>query len=394
MAIFDLTSGAFYGSVSAAIQGSAAGDVIQLSPGTYSEDFPKIRHDLTIEGVGGMATLTPLLTVNPQAGDPLYQPPSNGQGVLVIDGGVRLDHLEITGAAVPDQNGAGVRYETGSLTITNSHIHGNQDGLLANGNPGANILIDHSEFDHNGAEDGFSHNIYVNEVGRFSLTNSYIHDALGGHEVKSRADQTIITGSRIDDGTADTSYSVDLPNGGVATLSGNDITKGLNAPNWFIVHFGGEGTPTPGDPLLTTAYPGSSLTITGNVFTSDLPDCCGIEHRLLLDQAGDPLSSILLPVISGNVFNDIPADQLVTGSLGGSLAYFPAALYSEQNVFNTSEPPASGLVMLALALGLLARRAASGCRAAPGVQSAAPCRAQAATGLRIGGMMSVGRGQT
>ncbi len=262
MAIVDITTGQGFGTVSAAILASNPGDVIQLSAGTYSEDFPAITHDLTIQGVGGLARLTPLLTVNPQPGDPVYQMPGNGQGILVTRGAVTLDHLELTGAAVPDGNGAGVRYETGTLTITNSWLHGNQNGLLANPNPGANITIDRSEFSGNGTGDGFTHNLYVGQIGTLAVTNSYFHDVHGGHEIKSRADATIIANTRIQDQQGDASYSVDLPNGGIGLITNTVIEKGSNAPNWFVVHFGGES-------LLGT---GSMLNIGGVTVLYNSPD--------------------------------------------------------------------------------------------------------------------------
>jgi hypothetical protein len=41
-------------------------------------------------------------------------------------------------------------------------------------------------FDHNGAGDGQSHNIYIGEINTFVMTNSISEDAVVGHEVKSR----------------------------------------------------------------------------------------------------------------------------------------------------------------------------------------------------------------
>jgi hypothetical protein len=108
------------------------------------------------------------------------------------------------------------------------------------------ITISGSEFDHNGlpASDpryGLSHNLYVNNVTSLTVTDSYFHDALGGHEIKSRAQTTVITGNRIQDGpTADTSYSIDTPNGGQVTITGNVIEKGAGAVNRYGIHFGGE----------------------------------------------------------------------------------------------------------------------------------------------------------
>jgi hypothetical protein len=73
---------------------------------------------------------------------------------------VKIDGFAFTGAVVPDGNGAGIRYEGGSLTITNSHFHGNQNGILGAADPNGTITISQSEFDHNGVDgSGQTHNI-------------------------------------------------------------------------------------------------------------------------------------------------------------------------------------------------------------------------------------------
>ncbi len=341
MTILNATSGTSYATVSDAINAASPGDVIQLTPGTYSEDFPVISN-LTIEGVGGLARLTPTLTIDPQPGDPVYQPPANAKAVLVTQGAVTLDHLEITGAAVSDAdgaNGAGIRYESGSLTITNSHVFGNQEGLLAGANPGANISIDRSEFDNNGAENGLTHNIYAGEIGTLTITNSYIHDALGGHEIKSRAANTIITGTRIQDGLADSSYLVDLPEGGVGVLANDVLANGPNAQNYAGVHFGGEAFPVL-DP--------SSLTLEGITYVNLIdPMVTGGWNPVVLDQS-DPYT---VPTITGSTFYGVTSDQMLTDAGGSEIpgdAYAtPAAGNSFQAadaapVFDTSSPIAGG----------------------------------------------------
>ena len=321
MAIYNSTSGLTYATVSDAITAAAPGDVIQLSAGTYSENFPLIQN-ITIQGVGGLARLTPVLTVNPQPGDPLYQPPANAKAILVTQGAVTLDHLELTGAAIAPAdggNGAGIRYETGTLTITNSHIFGNQNGLLANANPGAAITIDHSEFDHNGAEDGFTHNIYVGQIGTLTITNAYIHDALGGHEIKSRADNTIITGTRVQDGQADSSYLVDLPNGGVGLLTDDIFAKGINAPNFAGIHFGGEL-----DPVIDP----SSLTL-GHITWINLldPSLTQGYSPVVLDHA----SPYTTPAITGSTFYGITSGQLLTDATGTQV---PGDAYTSPDLGN------------------------------------------------------------
>ncbi len=282
--------------------------MIAVSAGTYAEDFPKIRHSLTITGVGGLAHLVPLGS------------PSNGQGILVIDApSVTLDHLELSGASVPDANGAGIRFESGgSLLVTNSWIHDNQNGILSGAIPGATVTIRNSELNNNGIEDGFTHNIYIGAIAQLTVTGSYIHDALGGHEIKSRAATTVITGNRIADGaSADSSFSIDLPDGGNATISGNVIEKGVNSANSSVIHFGGE---------LFPSYAGSSLAVSNNSIIDDRPG----TPNLVLNQTADAQGNSQPVSVTGNTLFGIAADQLFQGG----------ALTASSNSFNPDPGPA------------------------------------------------------
>ena len=249
MPILTVGPGQTFATLSAAVAASHDGDVIQLQPGTYINDFAIITTKITIEAVGGVAHL--LATA---------QPP-NGKAILVTDTDVTLRNLEFSGAQVRDDNGAGVRYEGGNLTVDNCYFHDNQDGLLAAANPAGSITITNSQFAHNGIGDGLTHNLYVGQVGTLTITNSYFHDAIVGHEIKSRALNTIIQGSTIVDGpTGTASYSIDLPNGGNDTINNDFIEQGPLSENAAIIHFGGEGTP----------YASSSLSISNNIILNDL----------------------------------------------------------------------------------------------------------------------------
>lgn len=360
MPVTDITSGLSYPTLSAAIIAAAPGDVIQVPAGTYSEDFPKLTKDVTIQGIGGMPTLTPLPALAPGPGDPLYQMPSNGQGILVVDANVRLVNLELTGARSADLNGAGIRFETGSLSLSGIWSHHNENGLLANPGAGVVISIDRSEFDHNGAGDGFSHNIYVNQVARLEISNSYFHDANVGHEIKSRAENTVITSTRVIDGpTAPASYSIDLPNGGFATLSNLVIGKGASAENWAAIHFGGELVPVL-DP--------SALTIDGVTFINDLDPQVTLGYSPFVFNQSTPL---VTPTITNSTFYGETQEQLLADIDGNAVDGSGYAAPGLGNVFlgiaqapaaDTSHPwevpaPAGGpLLGLAMLAGLVARR--------------------------------------
>ena len=256
MTTLTVGSGQQYGTIAAAVAAAASGDTINVQAGTYTNDFPGQINGLTIQGVGGIVKL--VATV---------QPP-NGKAILDVAGNTTLRNLDISGVTVSDANGAGIRYEGGNLVIQNTAIHGNQDGILGAADPAGTITIDGSEIYGNGTGTGSTHNIYIGDIATFTLTNSYIHDANTGHEVKSRAETNIITNNRIEDGSSTASYQIDLPNGGNATISGNVIQKSANSGNHVTIAYGEEYDPNaPVNEHKLNA--GSTVTLSNNTFVAD-----------------------------------------------------------------------------------------------------------------------------
>src|SRR4030095_8859326 len=100
----------------------------------------------------------------------------------------------------------------------------------------------------------------VGQIATFQITKSYIHDAVVGHEIKSRAVNNIITNNRIVDGDSTASYSIDLPNGGAATIQNNLIQQGPNSQNGIIISYSAE---------TSTPYPGSQLLVSDNTIVNE-----------------------------------------------------------------------------------------------------------------------------
>ena len=272
-----------YSRLGDAVVASRDGDVIQVEAGTYLNDFATINTRITIAGIGGMVHLS------------ATQPPPDGKAVLTTNADVTLDHIEISGAQVADGNGAGIRYQAGNLVITNGYFHDNQNGLLGGGGGVGTITIRSSEFSHNGTGDGYTHNLYAGDIASLTIDASYFHDAVVGHEIKSRAGQTTITNSRIQDGPAGTaSYSIDLPNGGVARIQNSVIQQGPASANPAMIVFGEEGG----------LHAGSSLSVTGNSFLNDLvsPSRSGVWN-----------ATAATANVTGNIFYGLTAAQLVNG---------------------------------------------------------------------------------
>lgn len=256
MATLNVGPGQQYASIAAAVSAAASGDTIEVAAGTYTNDYPaEIDNDLTLSAVGGMAYMT--MT----AGSAI----PNGKAYLVTgaDGTstntVVINNFEFGNATVPDGNGAGIRFQGGTLALNNCYFHDNQDGILGGVGTGT-VTMNKCEFYRNGAGDGQTHNIYLN-AGVLALNDCYSHAAKVGHELKSRSLQTSVVNSRFQDENGTASYCLDFPNGGVVTVKDSVIEKGANAQNdTCMVTFGEEGA----------VLVNSSLTIDGNTFINDM----------------------------------------------------------------------------------------------------------------------------
>lgn len=254
-AILTVGPGATYAKPCQAIAAAQAGDTIQIDAagnGTYNGDVCEwTTNNLTITGTGGMAKID-------AAGHN-----SVGKGTWVIDGtGTVISNVELSGAKVPDLNGAAIRLASGDLTLSHVYIHDNEDGLLAGGSATSSILIDSSEFAHNGATgdgSGYAHSIYVTGHGTFTMRGSYVHDAIDGHLVKSRAARTDLIANRFTDQGGTAAYEIDIPDGGIARLIGNSIEKGPKSTNPVMVSYAEE----------TSTNPNPALTIINNTFVAD-----------------------------------------------------------------------------------------------------------------------------
>jgi MYXO-CTERM domain-containing protein len=232
--------GKTYAKPCAAIAAAKAGDVIEVdAAGSYAGDTCAWSTDnLTVRGVGGRAKI-----------DLTGVTPAQQKGIFTISAtNATIENFELSGAAISagaGNNGAGIRHQGINLTVRNCYFHDNQNGILgAPSTPDTgNVLIERSEFAHNGAGDGYSHNMYLGNYAQLTLQYSYSHRGNVGHLVKSRAHVSFILYNRITDEDGTASYEVDLPNGGTGYVIGNLIEQAATTQNPGIVTFAEEGVP-------------------------------------------------------------------------------------------------------------------------------------------------------
>ncbi len=292
--ILTVGDGMMFATLGQAIAAAHDNDVIAIKAGTYVDNQTDayknivLAKNVTIEGMGGMVHIVE--GVN-----------KNGKAIIVGTAGLTLKNIELSGASTGliDGNLAGVRADTGNLTLINTYIHDNQAGVMG-GSAGGVFTIDHSEIADNGSGSGYTHNIYVGNVDKLTITNSYIHGSKIGHEIKSRAATTIIENNVIADGATGTaSYVIDIPNAGVAVISNNIIEKGPLAANFAMIHYGGE---------TQFSWPTNSLTITGNTMINDDPTGVGVYNQSTVNRIS------VTAQVQGNTIYGLASNKLSLGA--------------------------------------------------------------------------------
>lgn len=216
-----------------AIANAKDGDQIDVLPGVYKGEVAVItQRRLRIRGVDRR----PVFEADGKSAE--------GKAIWVVrHGDIEIENIEFRGARVPDNNGAGIRFEKGRLLIRKCRFIDNQNGLLTGNVDDAELRIEDSEFAQAPHGKGsLPHLLYVGRIGQFSVTGSRFHQGFEGHLIKSRARVSRIAYNLIVDGRGGgASYEIDLPVGGDAVVIGNIIGQSAETQNPVVVAYGAEG---------------------------------------------------------------------------------------------------------------------------------------------------------
>ena len=229
------------------------GDVVRIDPGIYADCAIWRASNLLIEATG-----PGVLIAGKTCAD---------KGIFVVLGdNITVSGISFAGAtSITWHNGAGIRAAGKNLTVQHSRFLNNENGILAGGDPDSVLRITDSTFIGNGAcIEACAHGVYAGApIALLEIERCVFLDTRTAHHIKSRARNTVVRDSRIEDGPdGNSSYLIDIPNGGNVLIQGNTMEKGAHSENPTVaIAIGEEGVKNP------TAV----LIVKDNTFRSDVP---------------------------------------------------------------------------------------------------------------------------
>jgi len=208
-------------------------DLVLVDPGEYRRDVAVWEQSgLLIRGNGGKVAL---MADGASAED---------KGIFVFRrADAIVEDFEFRGSRSSDRNGAGIRLDVGSrLSVSRCAFEDNETGILTSNDGTSELHVTDSSFVRNGTDGGFSHNVYVGAIRKFTFSGCYSARVKGeGHLLKSRARESVVAYSRLTGETSSASYELEFPNGGRAVVLGCLIQQGPKSENSVIVSYGAEG---------------------------------------------------------------------------------------------------------------------------------------------------------
>ena len=228
--------------LSQALRQAAAGDTLLLQAGSHAGDVGVVTQPgLTLRGLGDGASLV-------AAGQH-----AEGKAILVVRApGVHIENVEFRGARVPAGNGAGIRFEAGSLVLQRCRFFDNEMGVLTANRPDMQLVVAGCAFGDAPRHEGpLHHLLYVGAIGSCVVLHSRFRNGWRGHLLKSRARVNRILWNELVDGPdGEASYELEFPNGGDNLVLGNRIEQSVRTQNPALLSMGAEAGGTLGGRLV------------------------------------------------------------------------------------------------------------------------------------------------
>lgn len=219
--------------LSRALARARPGDTVTLPSGLYV-------------GQTGVITQPGVTLRSPDPGAVLHADGrhAEGKGIFVVRApGVRIENIEFRGARVPAGNGAGIRFESGTLTLERCRFVDNEMGLLSAGRRDMRLVVRDCEFADAPRHDSgqLHHLLYVGAIATCVVVHSRFRNGWRGHLMKSRALVNRVLWNEFVDGPGGgASYELEFPEGGDNLVLGNRIEQSAGSHNPAMLSMGAE----------------------------------------------------------------------------------------------------------------------------------------------------------
>jgi hypothetical protein len=252
-----------YTTLGVALAAATHGDRIEVDATTYTDDQVDIELDnLTIVGWSGNPRVTGTIGDDLMLAHFYYDSCVSGDPTGAIEfsnnaacdedtenvcENLTLEYIEISNVDGCTASNIGAFYLTGSsardVTMRYVYIHDNEvNGIRSSGTSNNDIVIEYSRIESSGPYTG-THNIYIGEVDTLTFRYNYsanVKVGWGGHLLKSRARTNYIEYNRFTNENENSSYELQIAEGGTAYVIGNLFYQPDQAENNTIVMFGDE----------------------------------------------------------------------------------------------------------------------------------------------------------
>jgi hypothetical protein len=224
------------------LRAARPGDVVEVPPGTY-------------RGALGVIDQPGVTLTSPAPGADFHAEGQHveGKALLVVRAaGVHVHNIGLHGARVPSGNGAGIRFERGTLVLSHCRFHDNEMGLLSGGHADMQLAVHHCVFADAPRHEGplLRHLLYVGRIGWCVVTHSRFANGWRGHLLKSRALVNRIAWNTLaDDPGGAAAYLLEFPQGGDNLVLGNRLTQTAQAMNPALLSMGAEAARPGNEPM-------------------------------------------------------------------------------------------------------------------------------------------------
>ena len=210
MAVLTVGQGEQFSTIAAAVGAASPGDTIDVQAGTYNDQFLTIEQSLTLQAVGGEVVMTEDT-----------EPPDGKAMITEGQPGLSSRSTASTSPASRWMTAMARRSATRAATCRSPMTTSTTIRTAFSQRPirtAPSPSITPSSPSTATARAIPTTSMSTTSPASPSPTATF-HDADVGHEIKSRAENTMIENNRIFDNKAPASYDIDLPDGGNATIT-------------------------------------------------------------------------------------------------------------------------------------------------------------------------------